>query len=97
LLRIPDFTQAEKMKRLTFYKLYLDEIIQTTQLTSGVGIWISGIESCNHKYGTDKDQVFFLKELRNTNLELVKKIPGSSGIKISQFRNGSFNLVYTRR
>jgi hypothetical protein len=37
-----------------------------------------------------------LEELRNTTLELVRKNPGSSGIKISKFRNGSLYLVYTR-
>ena len=29
--------------------LYLDKIIQTTQQTSGAGISISGIETCNYK------------------------------------------------
>jgi hypothetical protein len=86
------------MKQLTQYKLYLDKIIQTTQQTSGVGIWISGIETCNQKQGTDKDQIFFLEEVRNTILELGEKNPpGSSGIKISKFRNESFYHVQTRR
>jgi hypothetical protein len=38
-----------------------------------------------------------LEELRNTTLELVKKNPKSSGIKISKFRNASFHLIHTRR
>jgi hypothetical protein len=70
------------MKQLTWNKLYLHKIIQATQQTSGVGILIPGIETCNHKQETDKDQVFFLEELRNTTLEFVKKNPLNSGIKI---------------
>jgi hypothetical protein len=76
------------MKQLTWSKLYFDKIMQTTQNTSGVGISTSGIET--NKKGTDKVQTFFLEELRNATLELVRSNLHTSGIKISSLRNASF-------
>ncbi len=83
------------MKQLTWYELYLGKIIQTTKKTSGVGISISGIETCNHKQEIDKDQIFLVEELRSATLELGKKNPQSSGIKIAKIRYASFYLIHT--
>jgi hypothetical protein len=81
-------SSGTKMKQLTWSKLYFDKIMQTTQKTSGVGISTSGIET--NKKGTDKVQTFFLEELRNATLELVRSNLHTSGIKISSLRNASF-------
>ena len=63
-----------------------------TQQTSGVGIWISGIETCNYKQGTDKDQVFFLGEVRNKTLELKKRI---KEVQESKFQSSGMGVFTT--
>jgi hypothetical protein len=79
------------MKQLTWCKLYLHKIIQITQQTSGVGMWISGIETCNHKQGTDKNQKESMK-FRNQNLKVQECEFSPRTHKETKFRNYFFGV-----